>query len=49
MILFGGTITDVVILGPNMEIVVDRWILEWPGSVDVMENGYIQFDLAASS
>ena len=45
MVLLGGTIANIVVLGPLVEIIVDRRIFERPLSFLVSENRNVDFDL----
>jgi len=44
-----GPIADVVVFGPSVEIVINRWIIEWPCSLLILVYGYVDLDLATSA
>jgi hypothetical protein len=51
MVFFGGAVSNVVVFGPLVQIVIDSRVVEWPFGVPVMEYRDIDLHLpsAASS
>jgi hypothetical protein len=49
VVLFGRTFTNIVILWPVVQVVIDGRILPWPWCVLVFEDRHIDFDLPTSS